>query len=323
VAQIAGEAEGEVVGAERRARPLEEGEGCRGTPDLALQPTVSYIVRNFPGRSVSKHSVAEVKPPEKANGHTPPKSAWLKAGSDAKGNTAWGANNNAWSPSEMGKSAGPAEKPNNAAWGANNNAWSPSEMGESAGPPKKPSPGPSVKDDDGDDTGPWNAPVAKGWSQSEIDGGSQADPWSVPVKFENKPRGKDTGLGKTRNPNPPGRGVPSKAPVKPAWGNTGAAKDWTPSELGLDDSVSQRGGGFRTPPNLEPGKKSWADQVEDELDRASGDESSPAAGPAPDLEGDDDGWVQSGKGKGKAKGKGQGKAKSTTGWSDVTNQGIW
>lgn len=211
----------------------------------------------------------------------------------------------------------------NAAWGANNNAWSPSEMGESAGPPEKPNPDPSVKDDDGDDDRPWNAPAAKGWSQSEVGGGSQADPWSVPVKFENKSKGRDTGFGKTRGPNPAGRGVPPKAPVKPAWGNSGGAKDWTPSELGLDDSVSQRGGGFRTPPNLEPGKKSWADQVEDELDRTSEDETSPAAGPAPDLEGDgdgaDDGWVQSGKGKGKAKGK----AKSTTGWSDVTNQGIW
>ena len=202
-------------------------------------------------------------------------------------------------------------------------------MGESAGPAEKPKPVPSVKDGDGDDDSPWNAPVAKGWSQSEIDGGSQADPWSVPVKIENKPRGKDTGLGKTRNPNPGGRGIPPKAPVKPAWGNSGDAKDWTPSELGLDDSVSQRGGGFRTPPTLEPGKKSWADQVEDELDRESGDESSPAAGPAPDLEGGgggaDDGWVQSGKGKGKVKGKGkgQGKAKSATGWSDITNQGIW
>jgi len=200
-------------------------------------------------------------------------------------------------------------------------------MGGSDGPPKKPSPDPSVKDDGGDDDSPWNPPVAKGWSQSEVGGGSQADPWSAPAKVENKARGKDTGFGKPRNPNPVGRGVPPKAPVKPAWGNTGDAKDWTPSELGLDDSVSQRGGGgFRTPPSLEPGKKSWADQVEDELDYASGDEPAPMVVPAPDLEGDedaaDDGWVQSGKGK-EGKGKGAGKARSATGWSDVTNQGIW
>ena len=256
----------------------------------------------FYGAPRLNRSVVETKPPEKANGRASPKNVQNKPSNDAK---------------DKAKA--------NTAWGANNNAWSRSETGESAGPPEKLSPNPSAKEDGSDDDGPWNPPAAKGWTQSEIDGGSQADPWSVPVKVENKPRGKDTGLGKTRNTNPVGRGVLPKAPVKPAWGNTGGAKDWTPSELGLDDSVSQRGGGFRTPPNLEPGKKSWADQVEDEFDYASGNEPSPVAGPAPGLEGDgdgaDDGWVQGGKGKGK--GKGQGKAKSATGWSDVTNQGIW
>ena len=200
-------------------------------------------------------------------------------------------------------------------------------MARSDGPPEKPNPDPSVKEDRDDDDSPWNPPVAKGWSQSEINGGSEADPWSVPVKVESKPRGRGIGLSKTRGANPVGRGAPPKAPVKPAWGNTADAKDWSPSELGLDDSVSQRGGGFRTPPSLEPGKKSWADQVEDEFDYPGGDEPSAVAGPAPVLEGeedaDDDGWVQSGKAKGKGKGKGPGKAKSASGWSDVTNQGIW
>jgi hypothetical protein len=81
---------------------------------------------------------------------------------------------------------------------------------------------------------------------------------------------------------------------------------------------------FRTAPNRDPKKKSWADEVEDELEFTNGnrDQPAPTVAPEPDLDGgdgDDGGWVQSAKGKG----KGKGKAKSTTGWSDVTNQGFW
>ena len=203
-------------------------------------------------------------------------------------------------------------------------------MGQSAKPVEKADPSPSVKDDAGDDDGPSNTPVAKGWSQSEIGGSSQADPWSGPGKARNQPNGKPEGV-ETPNPKPAGRGTPVKSAVKPAWGDTGDAKDWTSSELGLDDSVSQRGGGFKNAPSTEPGKKSWADQVEDgdEMDYVSGDEPAPVVAPAPDLGGDEDGessgWVGSGKGKGKGKrkGKGKGKAKSVTGWSDVTNRGPW
>jgi hypothetical protein len=96
----------------------------------------------------------------------------------------------------------------------------------------------------------------------------------------------------------------------------------------MDDSVSQRGSGSRPAPSMEPTKKSWADLVEDgdEMDYGNGDEPAPMVAPEPDLEGDgddgdDDGWIE--KGKAKAKGKGKGKAKSATGWSDVSNQGIW
>lgn len=199
-------------------------------------------------------------------------------------------------------------------------------MGESAKPAGEPNSNPNLKDDGGDDDGPWNPPAARNWSQSEIDGGSQADPWSGPGKPEKKPNGKP-GWDEMRNPNPAGRGAPLKSPVKSGWGKTGAAQDWSPSELGLDDSVSQRGGEFRTTSSTEPGKKSWADLVEDgdEMDYVGGGEPAPMVMPAPDLgsngDGDDNGWVESGKGKSKTKKKG--KAKSATGWSDVTNQGPW
>jgi len=199
-------------------------------------------------------------------------------------------------------------------------------MGQSAKPVEKPDPSPSLKDDTGDDGSPLNAPAAQGWSQSEIGGGSQADPWSGPGEAGNKPNGKPRWV-ETPNPKPTGRGAPLKSPVKPTWGNTEDAKNWTPSELGLDDSVSQRGSGFRNPPTMEPGKKSWADQVEDgdEMDYASGEEPASVVAPAPDIEGNGDGgnstWVESGKGKGR--GRGKGKAKSATGWSDVTNRGPW
>lgn len=196
-------------------------------------------------------------------------------------------------------------------------------MDESAQPVGKPNPFPSIKDDGGENDGTWNAPAAKGWTRSELGGGSQADPWSTPGGSGGKPKGQGTKREEARGSNPAGQGAPPKSAVKPAWGNAGAAKDWSRSELGMDDSVSQRGGGFRTGPTLEPGKKSWADQVEDEMDCASGDEPSPMILPAPELEGDgdgsDEGWMESGKGKG----KGKGKARSATGWSDVTNQGIW
>jgi len=199
--------------------------------------------------------------------------------------------------------------------------------------------------------------VAQGWSQSEIGSGSQVNPWSGPGKAGNQSNGKPGGAGnqsnskpgetgnksngkpgetgnkpngkpgwgETSNPKPIGRGAPLKSPVKPAWGNTGDAKDWSRSELGLEDSVSQRGGDFRNPPSMEPGKKSWADQVEDEMDFAGGDEPAPLIVPAPELEGggngNGSGWVQSGRGRGR--GRGKGKAKSATGWSDVTAQGPW
>lgn len=233
----------------------------------------------------------ETDTPGKANDLTPPRNAWSKPNNNVKDNAAWGANNNAWSPSEMGGSTKPDGKSN---------------------------PSPGVKDDGGDGGELWNAPAAKGWSQSEVDGGSQAGPRSTPGKAGNKPRG-----GKT--PNPGGRGTPPKSALKPVWGD---AKDWTPSELGQDDSVSQHGDGFRTAPSMEPGKKSWADQVEDEFDYENGDEPAPMVAPAPDLEGDkgesdDDSWVASGKKKGKGKGKAPGKARSATGWSDVTSPGMW
>ena len=201
--------------------------------------------------------------------------------------------------------------------------------------------------------------MAQGWSQSEIGSGSQVNPWSGPGKAGNQSNGKPGGAGdqfndkhgetgnqsngkpgetgnksngkprwgETPNPKPTGRGAPLKSPMKPAWGNTGDAKDWSRSELGLDDSVSQRGGDFRNPPSMEPGKKSWADQVEDgdEMDYASGDEPAPVVAPPPELRGgrngNGSGWVESGKGKGR--GRGKGKAKSATGWSDVTAQGPW
>jgi len=199
-------------------------------------------------------------------------------------------------------------------------------MGESAKPNGKSNSNPSAGGDSGEEVsgGTWDPPAAKDCqSQSEIGGSSQAGPWSKPGEVGNKPKGKKIGRGETRSSNPVGREAPLKSPVNSAWGKTEGAKDWTPSEVGMDDSVSQRGGGFRTAPSMEPGKKSWADQVEDEMDYASGDEPAPMFAPAPGLEGDgsggDDRWVESGKGKAKAKGK----AKSATGWSDVTNEGFW
>lgn len=198
-------------------------------------------------------------------------------------------------------------------------------MGESTKPATKPDPDPSVKEDSGDEGQVWNAPEAGGWSQSEVGGGSQADPWSGPGKAENKPDVKPGWTKTPKGPNP--TGAPLKSPVKSAWGNGGGAKNWTPSELGLDDSVSQRGDEFRKVPSMEPGKKSWAELVEDddEMDFASGDEPAPTVAPAPDIGGDgdkgDSAWLSAGKGRGKDGGKG--KAKSATGWSDVTNQGFW
>jgi hypothetical protein len=196
-------------------------------------------------------------------------------------------------------------------------------MDGSAKPAEKPNPNPNAKDDNDDNDRPWNPPAAQGWSQSEIGGGSQPDPWSGPGRTGNRPGGAKSGPSERRNPNPP----------KPAWGNGGEGRDWTTSELGVDDSVSQRGDeGFRTAPSKGPGEKSWADQVEDEIEYANGDEPAPMVAPAPDLEGDggdgsDNGWVDSGRGKGKGKGRGKGggrgKAKSATGWSDVSNQGFW
>jgi len=221
-------------------------------------------------------------------------------------------------------------------------------MNGSTKPVEKPDPSTSAEDNTGDDGGPWKAPVARGWSQSEISGSSQADPRPGPGKAGNQSNGPPGGAGnqsngkpgetgnksngkpgwvETSNPKPTGRGAPLKSPAKPAWGNTGGAKDWSRSELGLEDSVSQRGGEFRNPPSMEPGKKSWADQVEDgdEMDYASEDEPAPVVAPAPEIGGGGNGngsrWVESGKGKGR--GRGKGKAKSATGWSDVTSQGPW
>lgn len=110
----------------------------------------------------------------------------------------------------------------------------------------------------------------------------------------------------------------SKNPAKPSWGDG--------NEPGAEDSVSQRGDEeFRKAPSRNPGKKSWADQVEDgdELEYANGNEPAPVVVPEPIPEAkENDSWRESGKNK-KGKGKGSGKAKSTTGWSDVTNQGPW
>ena len=250
-----------------------------------------------------------------------------------------------WSQSEAGggSQVGPWTAPGKAenkpkgrkiGWGETG-SLNPAGQGVSPKPPVKPRWGnaESAKDDGGDEDKPWNPPVAKDWSQSEVGGGSQTGPWTAPGRAENKPKGRKIGWGETGSPNPASRGAPPKSPppkpsVKPSWGNTGDVKDWTRSELGLEDSVSQRGGGFRTPPSLEPGKKSWADQVDDEFGYASGDEPAPMVVPAPDLGGDGDGseeeWVTSGKNKRKGKGKGQaGKAKSATGRSNVTSQGTW
>ena len=263
-------------------------------------PRDGNLRHTVPSFNVSSEQIylTENEAPRRANGNTPPKNAWGK----------------------------PGGKPQDSAvWGANNNGWSPSEMGESAKPVAKPDSNPSVKDDAGDEGQLWNAPGTKGWSQSEVGDGSQADPWSGPGKVKSKPDVKPGWTKTPKGPNP--TGPPLKSPVKSAWGNSGDAKNWTPSELGLDDSVSQRGDEFRKAPSMEPGKKSWADLVEDgdEMDYASGDEPAPMVAPAPDIGGDededDDSWLEAGKGRGK--GGGKGKPKSTTGWSDVTNQGFW
>lgn len=233
---------------------------------------------------------------------------------------AWGTNNDSWSPSEMNESAKPVGKSNpgvSNAWGTNNDSWTPSEMGESTKPVEKPSSDSGPKDDEGGEDCPWNPPAAQDWSQSEIGGGSrsQVDPWSGPGKSRDKRNGTN---------NVP-RGTSKPTPARSGWGGTGGAKDWTASELGVDDSVSQRGDDvFRTSPNRNPEKKSWADEVEDEMGYANGYEPAPTVAPEPEPEvggGGDDGWVERGKRKGN--GKGKGKAKSTTGWSDVTNQGFW
>ncbi|KAF9650344.1 hypothetical protein BDM02DRAFT_1459447 [Thelephora ganbajun] len=277
--------------------------GARGTRGILLRGRGGFLRDSGP-----RSPRDENKAPKKPNGVTSPRNAWPKPDNNPKANGDRGANKNAWSPSEMGESAKPVEESNS---------------------------NPDVKDngkDNGNDDGrPWNAPAAKDWSQSEIGGGSQAGPRPGPEGAGSKPNNKDPGLGDTPDPNPSGQEVRLKSPVKSAWGNAGGAKDWTPSELGLEDSVSQRGGGFRTPPNREPGKKSWADLVEDgdEMEYTNGDELAPVVAPAPDIEGGgdggDEGWVESGKSKskGKGEGKGRGKAKSATGWSDVTNQGFW
>ena len=193
-------------------------------------------------------------------------------------------------------------------------------MGESAKPVEKADSNPGAEDDNGDNERLWDPPAAPEWSQSEAGGGSQADPWSGPRKSEGKPNGTKNGSTESHNSNSAG----------PAWGGAGGAKDWTPSELGADDSVSQRGDdGFRNAPSRNPEKKSWADLVDD------GDEIEPAPvfspAPDPEVDSDEDDWVATGKGrgrgrgrgKGKGKGRGKGKARSATGWSDVTNQGFW
>jgi len=282
---------------------------------------VNSVIQNFPGVPSEPSVLAENEAPRRTNGVIPPKNAWSKPNGNPKGNTTWGANNNTWSPSEMGGSAKPVEKPD---------------------------PSTSPEDDTGDDSGPWKAPVAQGWSQSEIGSSSQVNPWSGPGKAGNQSNDKPGGAGnksngkpgetgnksngkpgwvETPNPKPIGRVAPLKSPVKPSWGNTGDAKDWSRSELGLEDSVSQRGGAFRNPPSMEPGKKSWADQVEDgdEMDYASGDEPARVVTPVPEPVGGGDrngsGWVESGRGRGR--GRGKGKAKSATGWSGVTDRGPW
>lgn len=183
-------------------------------------------------------------------------------------------------------------------------------MGRSAKPvDKSDSNSNAAEDDNGEEDRPWNPPAAQDWSQSEI--GSRAGPRSRPGNAGGKPKVTKNGPGRARKPTA----------AESAWGGVDGAKDWTPSELGAEDSVSQRGDDlFRNAPNRNPEKKSWADEVEDEY--TNGDHPPPAVVPEPELGGgdeDDDGWVQSAKGKG----KGKGKAKSTTGWSDLTNQGHW
>lgn len=200
-------------------------------------------------------------------------------------------------------------------------------MGESAKPVTKPDSDPSVNGDSSDEGQVRNAPETKGWSQSEVGGGSQADPWSGPGKAKGKADVKPGWIETHKGPNT--TGAPLKSPAKPAWGNSGDAKNWTPSELGLGDSVSQRGDGdeFRKVSNMEPGKKSWAELVEDddEMDFATEDEPVARIAPASDIGSDgdegDSAWLAAGKGRGKDRGRA--KAKSTTGWSDVTNEGIW
>jgi len=270
-----GEGEAVELYAERGARCFEEEERSKGTPDLVLQAMVTLVERIFLGILSEPLFLAENQAPKfKANGVAPPRNAWSKPSGNAGGNTTWG---------------------------ANNNAWSPSEMAESLKSPK-------------DDGTPWNAPGAKDWSQSELGGGSQGDPLSGPGDGGNRPNGKKPGWGETRNPDSGGRGTPPKPQAKPTWGATGAAKDWSPSELALSDSASQCGGGSRIPPGTGPVKKSWADQVEDEFGYADGDEPAPMVAPAPDLEGDGDGdengWTESNRGKGRGRGKGKGKRRA-------------
>ena len=191
-------------------------------------------------------------------------------------------------------------------------------MGSAAKPVDKSSLDRIAEGDNGNEDRPMNPPAAQNWSQSEIGAGSQGDPWSGPGKPGGKPSLAKNG------PN----GIRGQNPIKPAWGNNngvGGAKDWSPSELGVGDSVSQRGDeGFRKAPTMAPGKKSWADQVEDGDEMSeygAGDEPAAMVAPEPNLDSedeDDEGWVK----RGRAKGKGQGKAKSATGWSDVS-KGPW
>jgi hypothetical protein len=229
-------------------------------------------------------------------------------------------------------------------------------MGGSSKPVDKPIPNGSAEGDNSDTDRPLNPPAAQDWSQSEIGGGSQGDPWAGPGKSGGKSNGTQgdpwagpgkaggklngtrgdpwAGPGKGKGKpngtkNGPG-GTRGQNPVQPGWGDsngTGGGKDWSPSELGVGDSVSQRGDdGFRNAPSTNAGKKSWADQVEDgdEMEYTNGDEPAPMVAPEPNLEAEDeeeDGWAKRGKGRGR--GKGKGKAKSATGWSDVTSKGPW
>lgn len=173
------------------------------------------------------------------------------------------------------------------------------------------------KDDGGGKDGAWNPPAAQDWSRSEVGSVSQADPWSRRGNAGGKPN--DTN-------NEPG-GTRKSTLAKAGWGSSGGAKDWTPSELGVDDSVSQRGDDdIGNAPKRHPEKKSWADEVEEEMGYANGKKPAPMVAPEPDLWGDDggdEGWPpERVKRKRNPKG-GRGKARSATGWSGITNQGHW